>query len=172
MLKNVRLLLIACLLGVGLAHAKTPDTCSPAGVAKNKTVVRIVFEEILSRGRVDENEHIYHPDFVAHGPTGDAGRAEDRAASKAWRQVAPDLQMKVLRMVGECDMVAVHWAGSGTNTGAGNGLPATGKALSNLWGTTIFRLDRGLIREEWSVFDLYAMLKQLGLLPADAGATK
>ena len=168
MLKPICLLLATFMLGTGLTQAAAPDTCSAASVAKNKAVVRIVFEEILSRGRVDENEHIYHPDFVAHGPTQDAGRAEDRAASKAWRQVAPDLEMKVLRMVGECDMVAVHWAGSGTNTGAANGLPATGKTLSNLWGTTIFRLDGGRIREEWTVFDQYAMLKQLGLVPSQS----
>jgi predicted ester cyclase len=29
---------------------------------------------------------------------------------------------------------------------------------------TLFRFERGLIQEEWSVFNMYSILKQLGLL--------
>lgn len=151
---------------VGAQEASAPSECNGARVEGNKRVARTVFEEVLSKGRIDENEHLYHPAFVAHGRTRDAGRDEDRAASKGWRQAVPDLEMKVLRIVAECDLVAVHWAGSGTNTGAGNGLPATGKTMNNLWGMTIFRIDDGKIREEWTVFDQYTMLKELGLLEA------
>jgi len=140
-----------------------PAGCSTADLERNKGVARIVFEEILSQGRIAENEHIYDPEFVVHGPTRDAGRAEDRAASEGWRQAAPDLNMMVLRVAAECDLVAVHWEGTGTNTGAGNGLPATGKSI-RVWGMTFFRLRDGRIFEEWTAFDQYSMLKQLGLL--------
>jgi predicted ester cyclase len=64
--------------------------------------------------------------------------------------------------------VVVHWSASGTNTGAGNGLPATGKAVAGLWGMTIFRFVDGRIREEWTSFDQYAMLQELGLLGGGA----
>jgi predicted SnoaL-like aldol condensation-catalyzing enzyme len=134
-------------------------------IAKNKQIARTVFEEILSKGRIEENENIYHADFVAHAPSRDSNRDEDRAATQGWRLVAPDLRMAVLRVVAECDYVTVHWSASGTNSGAGNGLPATGKALSGLWGMTIFRIQDGTIREEWTSFDQYALLSQLGLLP-------
>ena len=153
----------------GQLVAKDADAtveCDGTRLEQNEQVARKVFEEVLSKGRVDENEHLYHPAFVAHGRTRDAGRDEDRAASKGWREAVPDLEMRVLRVVAECDLVAVHWAGSGTNTGTGNGLPATGRSMSNLWGMTIFRLDAGQIREEWTVFDQYSMLKELGLLGA------
>ncbi len=156
--------LALCTGAVSATSSKAPNPCGAEAVERNKAVVRVVFEEILSQGRIDENEGIYHPDFVAHGPKRDSGRKEDRAASQGWRQAVPDLEMKVLRTVGECDFVAVHWAGSGTNSGAGNGLPATGKTVSNLWGMTIFRLEEGKIREEWTSFDQYPMLEQLGLL--------
>jgi len=131
---------------------------------------RIVFDEILSKGRIAENEPIYDPDFVAHGLTRDAGRAEDRAASEGWRQAAPDLNMKLLRVAAECDLVAVHWEGTGANTGTGNGLPATGRSI-RVWGMTFFRLRDGRIFEEWTEFDQYSMLKQLGLLEKQGGRT-
>ncbi len=155
----------------GAATASEPTkSCGSADVERNKRVARIVFEEVLSRGRVDENEAIYDPAFVAHGPHHDAGRAEDRAASKGWREAVPDLRMDVLQMVAECDRVVVHWSGSGTNSGTGNGLPATGRTISGLWGMTIFRIVDGRIREEWTSFDQYEMLKQMGLLAAAPAA--
>jgi predicted ester cyclase len=145
----------------------TKTACAPGVQERSKAIARTVFEEILSRGRVDENERLYHPSFVAHTPLRDAYRDEDREASKGWRKAVPNLRMDVLRIVAECNLVVVHWTCSGTNSGEGNGLPATGKTLANLWGMTIFRIQAGQIREEWTSFDQYAMLKQLGLLPGD-----
>jgi len=157
----VTALSLAALQACGRAAA--PGGCSAADLERNKAVVRIVFDEILSKGRIAENESIYDPEFLNHGPTRDAGRAEDRAASEGWRQAAPDLNVKILRVAAECDLVAVHWEGSGTNTGTGNGLPATGRSI-RVWGMTFFRLRDGRIFEEWTQFDQYSMLKQLGLL--------
>ena len=122
-----------------------------------------MFDEILSKGRIAENEGLYDPEFKAHGPTHDADRAEDRAAAEGWRKAAPDLNVDVLRIAAECDLVAVHWEGTGTNTGEGNGLPATGRRV-RVWGMTFFRLRNGRILEEWTVFDRYGMLQQIGLL--------
>lgn len=139
------------------------DNCSANTRARNDATVRIVFDEILSKGLIDENEHIYHKDFVARGLTRDAGRAEDRAASEEWRKMAPDLKMTPLRTVADCNFVALHWEGTGTNTGEGNGIPATGKVL-RVWGMTFFRLEDGKIREEWTSFDRYNFLEQLGLI--------
>ena len=154
----------AAVLALAASSVDAEPGCSDETTARNKAVARLVFDEILNHGRVDEFEHIYHPDFLAHGPTRSASRAEDREASKGWRVAAPDLRMDVLRIVGECDMVAVHWSASGTNTGAAMGLPGKGAKLKDLWGTTLFRLEEGRIREEWTVFDQYRMLDQSGLL--------
>ncbi len=161
----------AAVLNAGAATPSTTTMCKPGVQERNKIIARTVFEDILSRGRVDENERLYHPAFVAHTPLRDADRDEDRAASKGWRTAVPNLRMDVLRIVADCDLVVVHWTGSGTNSGEGNGLPATGKTLANLWGMTIFRIQGGQIREEWTSFDQYAMLKQLGLLPSDPQPT-
>lgn len=151
------------LLSLANVPAVAAPACTEAELERDKSVARAVFEEVLSKGRIDENEHLYHPQFVAHGLTRDVGRAEDREASRGWRQAVPDLRMVPLRLVAECGMVAVHWEGSGTNSGSGNGLPATGRSL-RVQGMTFFKLDGGQIREEWTSFDQYTMLKDLGLL--------
>lgn len=137
--------------------------CEALDLKRNTVVARTVFEEVLTKGKIAENERLYDPTFVARGLTRDASRAEDRAASEGWRQAFPDLTMKALRLVANCDHVAVHWEGSGTNSGTGNGLPATGRKI-RLWGMTFFRMRDGRILEEWTTFDQYSMLKQLGLL--------
>lgn len=139
------------------------ERCSLAQLQRNAATVRIVYDEILSKGRIAENEHIYHPDFRVRGITRDATRAEDRAAAEGWRKMAPDLKMTVLRVVADCDFAAVHWEGSGTNTGEGNGIPATGRSI-RVRGMTLSRLIKGQIIEEWTSFDQYSLLKQLGLL--------
>jgi len=58
----------------------------------------------------------------------------------------------------------VLYTGTGTNTGEGNGLPATGKKIEAR-GITIWRILNGKITEEWSEFDRLGIMKDLGLLP-------
>jgi predicted ester cyclase len=59
-------------------------------------------------------------------------------------------------------LVTIYWIARGTNTGAGNGLPATGKK-AELAGITIWRIVDGKIKEEWSAFDQLSLMQQLGL---------
>ena len=109
--------------------AAPSGACSAEQRARDTTTCRqSVFDEILSQGLIAGAATII-PDFVAHGLTRDAGRAEDRAAAEGWRQAVPDLRMVPLRIAADCNLVAVHWEGVGTNTGEGNGLPATGRSL-------------------------------------------
>ncbi len=132
--------------------------------AKNKAVARRVFEVILSQGKFEVADQIYSKDFVNHGLTHDASLKEDQDAARGWKQAFPDLKMTVLQEIAEGDLVTVLWAGTGTNTGEGNGLPATGKS-GQLRGITIWRIVNGKITEEWSAFDQFSILKQLGLVP-------
>jgi len=68
------------------------------------------------------------------------------------------------KLIAEGDLVTIYWIARGTNTGAGNGLPATGKKVEQS-GITIWRIVSGKIKEEWSAFDQLSMMQQLGLLP-------
>jgi steroid delta-isomerase-like uncharacterized protein len=130
--------------------------------ATNEAVARRVFDDIFNRGQYDAARDIYAADFVNHGRTRDIDLATDQAAAKGWRDAFPDLSMTVVRMVAQDDMVAVLWTAKGTNTGTGNGLPATGKAAQGR-GLTLWRMRDGKIIEEWSEFDEADIAKQLGL---------
>jgi steroid delta-isomerase-like uncharacterized protein len=133
---------------------------------QNKAVAKRAFEEILSGGRFELAEQLYAKDFVNHGIHRDASLEEDQAALKGWHQAFSDISIVPEKLIAEGDLVTVYWIARGTNTGTGNGLPATGKK-AELAGITIWRIVDGKIKEEWSAFDQLSMMRQLGLLPSD-----
>ena len=133
---------------------------------QNKAIARRAFEEILSRGRLELTQQFYAKDFVNHGIHRDASLEEDQAALKGWHQAFSDVAIVPEKLIAEGDLVVVYWIARGTNTGTGNGLPATGKK-AELAGITIWRIVDGKIKEEWSAFDQLSMMQQLGLLPTN-----
>ena len=140
---------------------------------QNKALAKRAFEELLSGGKFELAEQLYAKDFVNHGIHRDISLDEDQAALKGWHQAFPDLSIVPEKLIAEGDMVAVYWIARGTNTGAGNALPATGKKVEQS-GITIWRIVNGKIKEEWSAFDQLSLMKQLGLLdpkPGGAGDT-
>jgi steroid delta-isomerase-like uncharacterized protein len=133
---------------------------------QNKAIARRAFEEILSQGHFELAEKLYAKDFVNHALHRDASLEEDQAALKGWHQAFSDITMSPEKLIAEGDLVTIYWIARGTNTGTGNGLPATGKK-AELSGITIWRIVGGKIKEEWSAFDQLSMMQQLGLLPTD-----
>jgi predicted ester cyclase len=160
-------------LGLALAGAaEGPALAGEAGRAPdhkehNKALARRVYEEGLSQGKF---EVPYTDDFVGHGGLRDFTHADGIAEAQGWRTAFPDLVVVADRLVAEGDLVAVRWTARGTNTAAGNGLPATGKRVQ-VSGMTLFRFAAaaggfGAIAEEWTCGDSLGILRQLGLLPA------
>jgi steroid delta-isomerase-like uncharacterized protein len=133
---------------------------------QNKAIAKRAFEEVLSQGRFELAEQLYAKDFVNHGIHRDVRLDEDQAALKGWHQAFPDIAVMPEKLIAENDLVTIYWIARGTNTGTGNGLPATGKK-AELAGITIWRIVDGKIKEEWSAFDQLSMMQQLGLLPAN-----
>ena len=135
-------------------------------LAINKAVTRRVYEEGLNQGRF---EVPYRPDFVGHGGANTFTHAQGMAEARGWRDAFPDLRITVDQQVAERDLVAVRWTARGTNTGTGNGIPATGKSVQ-MTGTTLFRLDDGAIAEEWTCANSLGLMRQLGLVQPTAAA--
>ena len=73
---------------------------------RNKTIARMVFEDVLNHGKWDVYERIHAPDFVAHVGKRTEGRAEDLESAKGWRNAMPDLVVTIDHMVAEGDLVA------------------------------------------------------------------
>jgi steroid delta-isomerase-like uncharacterized protein len=70
------------------------------------------------------------------------------------------VKVRVERMAGENELVAVHWRATGTNTVASAGMPGNGKPF-DVEGMTFFRFEDGRIIEEWSVTDWASLERQL-----------
>lgn len=154
------------LTGVLPCGAATADGVHPSTPEQNKSLARRVYEEGLNQGRFDVP---YTPDFVGHGGARTFTHAQGMAEAKGWRDAFPDLNMRIDLMVAENDMVAVRWTATGTNTGTGNGIPATGRSVET-HGTTMFRMADGRIAEEWTCANSLGLMRQLGMLPAPAAA--
>jgi len=137
--------------------------CASSLQDQNKALAKRAFEELLSKGRFELAQQLYAKDFVNHGIHRDVSLDEDQAALKGWHQAFPDLAIVPEKLIAEGDLVTIYWIARGTNTGAGNGLPATGKKAEQA-GITIWRIVNGKIKEEWSAFDQLSLMQQLGLL--------
>jgi steroid delta-isomerase-like uncharacterized protein len=137
--------------------------CASSLQEQNKALAKRAFEELLSKGRFELAEQLYAKDFVNHGLHRDIRLEEDQAALKGWHQAFSDITIVPDKLIAEGDLVAIYWVARGTNTGAGNGLPATGKKVEQA-GITIWRIVDGKIKEEWSAFDQLSLMQQLGLL--------
>lgn len=164
---NILLSAIALLTLVGAVPGSANAGDGNADLERNKAVTRKVYEEGLNQGRF---EVPYTEDFVGHGGAQTFTHAQGMAEARGWREAFPDLNISIVKQVAEQDLVAVHWTARGTNTGTGNGIPATGKTVQ-MTGTTLFRLEDGKIAEEWTCANSLGLMRQLGMVQMTAVST-
>jgi steroid delta-isomerase-like uncharacterized protein len=141
-----------------------PGQVQIAPTEQNKAVVRRVFDDLFSKGRYELIDQIYTKDCPVHSGNRNTRLEQAVAEGKGWRSAAPDLFMAVERMEVERDFVIVEWTAKGTNTGKGNGVPATGKRIL-IRGNSRFRVVKGKIVEVWNNFDRDEIFRQLGVPP-------
>lgn len=150
----------ACLSGFAGAHAQT--------IEQNKAVLQRAEAEVWNKGNLAAVDGIYAPDFVCHFVDGIEwrGQAGIKGAVASHRKSFPDWHEQVEDIVAEGDRVAIRIHSTGTQLGAFNGIPATGRKVS-IEEFHIFRLEHGKIAEQWGMPDVHGLLEQLGA----AGAT-
>lgn len=130
---------------------------------QNQAIARQVFEELFSKGRYELIDQLYTRDCVVHFGNRTARLEEAVEEGKGWREAAPDLAMRIGQVTEKGDKVTVEWTLAATNTGVGNGIPATGKKVQ-LRGRSIFRFVNGKIAEVWENADHAPEIKhQLGV---------
>src|SRR5215471_13975366 len=141
----------------------------------NKAIVGRWFTEFWRKtcnlGIVDE---LAAPDMLLqyslHAPR--KGHADIKAFMTDFRKAFPDLNFwGAADLIGEGDYVVGRWEGGGTHTGEAfddmpiGSLPAgTGKVM-RFTGTTVLKVENGLITEEIGLDDGVTALRQLGLIP-------
>ena len=110
-------------------------------------------------------------EYSMHAPR--RGREDVRRFAEEFRAASPDLEFwGVADLLAEGEYVVGRWEGGGTHTGPAfddlpvGSLPAGSGKRMHFTGTTVVRVQNGLITEEVGLDDGVTVLKQLGLIPA------
>ncbi|HEV7712978.1 MAG TPA: ester cyclase [Asanoa sp.] len=78
----------------------------------------------------------------------------------------PDFTYQVRSRFATSQWAVIEWTMSGTHRGDFPGMPATDKPFSSVRGSTILELRSGKISREADLWNGYAFMKQVGLLPS------
>jgi predicted ester cyclase len=140
----------------------------PARLEANKVPVHQLFEEMFSQGRYDLQDQVFSRDCKVHfGNSRHVSLEQAMAEGKGWRSASPDLRMTINSLTVNGDMVNVEWTATGTHTGNGHGLKATGKPI-NMRGRSSFRFANGKIVEAWNEEYRTELFRQLGVSKTQA----
>jgi steroid delta-isomerase-like uncharacterized protein len=133
----------------------------------NKQVVRDFVDEAQSRGNLAAIDEYLAPNFVDHSamPGLPADREGVRALFGALRHAFPDLHAEIHEQVAERDRVVTRKTLSGTHRGDFFGVPATQRPVA-FDVIDILRVEDGRLAEHWCVLDQFALMSQIGAIPA------
>ena len=113
-------------------------------------VVERFIDDVLNGGRPEAASDLVDNDLL-------------RRRAAALRRSFDDLRVRIVRVVSQDAMVAVHLVATGTHTGRFQGGEPTGRAWSST-ATAIFEVRRGRIVDFWLTWDMLDILDQLGLI--------
>lgn len=131
---------------------------------ENKTIVRRLLEEVM-KGNLSVADELIVEDYAQHSVFGiPNGREGFKQFFMAFAAAVPDARFILEDMISEGDRVVTRVTVTGTQTGALQGVPPTGRKFS-MTGIDIFRLLDGKIVEHWDAADQLGMLRQLGGIP-------
>ncbi len=130
---------------------------------ENKAIVSRCIEEGWNKGNLVVFDELVATDVVHHG-NNTRGLEAFKKTISADMTAYPDCQMTIEDMITEGDKVVVRYTFSGTQEGAIQGIPPTGKHVTHT-GIFICRCEGGKIVEEWENQDDLGQLQQLGVIP-------
>jgi len=138
-----------------------------------RSLSRRWFEEVWNQGREATIEELLLPETILYG-VGEGGRelrGPDgfREFYRRFRSAFPDLRVVVEDVLADGDRTAVRLSFTGTHTGAGLGVPPTGRSFSST-AIVIIRWRDGRAVEGWNQFDAAGMMAQLNA-PSTAAPT-
>jgi predicted ester cyclase len=144
-------------------------------IEDNKEVVGRWFTEFWGKNfDPDVIDELAAPDirfeYSMHAPC--KGRDEVRRFATEFRAAFPDLGFEgTADLIAEGDYVVGQWKGGGTHTGPAftdlpiGSLPENSGKTMRFTGTSVLRVQDGMIAEEVGLDDGVTVLEQLGLIP-------
>lgn len=140
--------------------AVTPQDPTAANINKYETV----WDNIMNKGKLDEfNETNFSPTVVFHmSPENIVGIPKARAYYGTFLTAFSGIKFVIKEIFGQGNKLTKHWVFSGVHTGDFFGIAPTGKSV-RVEGSTIVRMENGIIMEEQDFFDNLDLLTQLGV---------
>jgi predicted ester cyclase len=120
--------------------------------------------EAINTGNLALLDKFVAPGYVEHSE-GFQGVEPFRQQVAAFRAAFPDLRVTIEDVLTDRDRFASRTTVTGTHTGDLMGMPATGKRIS-VEAVDIGRIASGQAQERWGGLNMYALLTQLGVIPA------
>lgn len=132
---------------------------------KNIALLNKVLDLINNR-KLDQAFEFYDENYIYHGPGNQElrGRGGIRSVWELFLTAFPDLVATAEEAICENDKMALRWRVEGTHTGEFLGIPASNKTI-NLPVTEVFRIENGILKEAWDLFDRLHLLEQIGAAP-------
>ena len=125
---------------------------------ENKALVRRWFDEVLTRGNLQQVDELFAPNYILHGPSISQevhGREGIRQYVATYRAAFPDTHFTVEDQIAEQDMVVTRWTARGTHRGEFLGITPTG-SWTTITGIEFDRIIDGMIDEAWVSYHLFA----------------
>jgi len=138
---------------------------------QNKAIVRRLLEEPWE-GDLRVVDELVDRKYVGYDPAipeplrGPDGFKENIST---YRAAYSDARITVDDQIAEGDKVATRWTGRGKHDGDLMGVAPTGKQVK-VSGLTLSRLANGKVIEEYTNWDTFGMMQQLGVVPELAHA--
>ncbi len=136
-----------------------------------KAKARRIWEQIFPAGDAGALAEVIASDGIEHGARpGEPQGLKGAIRTMRWLgTVFSDQRWEIHQVIGEGDVVVVHASHRGRHTGELMGIPPTGHEVAYEY-VHIVRFRDGKVVEHWGVRDDLTLMRQLGVLPAMAGA--
>ena len=138
---------------------------------QNKTIVRRLLEEPW-KGDLRVVDELIDRNYVGYDPSiAEPRRGPDgfKENVSTYREAYSDARITVDDQIAEGDKVATRWTARGKHDGDLMGVASTGKQVK-VSGLTLSRLANGKVIEEYTNWDTFGMMQQLGVVPELAHA--
>ena len=131
-----------------------------------KQIVRRLLDEAYGKGNLAVFDECCDPAFRGHDPvTGEATLEKARETARGYKTAFPDLKPLVLASYVDGDCCITQWRMTGTHQQPLMGIAPTG-ARCVVEGISVSRFRGGKIVEDWTQWDAFGLMKQLGVTPA------
>lgn len=136
-------------------------------LAKNKALVRHLYEDVLNTGMLAQLKEIISDQYI--GPSGETGADGFAETVNSIRTGFPDIKWTVEDLVAEGNKVTVKWSWKGTNKGSFRGFPVSNSKVTNN-AIAIYELSESKIIRAWIQSDRLSFLQQIGIIRPDITA--